>query len=1399
MFSFDTGIELCLGKPLDDSLLHVIRSEVQQLSDSLGVHKDREEKDVKSICSTLSLFKSEFDRAIRSLEQQQSSLQTGCEELRNRQDILQEVMSTKDKQQQERLRTSELHWKMRQEQVENLCKTLEVKRLAMQGDLDKLTTKLDSLAPSDDFKEVVFDAPEQNKWFTGREKEVNSLEKCLPFGSESGLKMAAICGLGGCGKTTLAAHYAWKHKKTYEGGVYWISMEDDRKLENSMNDLALRLGMLAESFDLTLSKVLTWIAKLKVPWLLVLDDVDQLNLSEQMHKILSGRWKRQASGHVLLTTRREPKEVCESINLEPSCCVGVFAFSEDEAKKFLVARSGVSDSTGQEMALDELIRELGCLPLALEQAGAHIKALQCPVRNYTEEYKTQRLKLLSQHPRAKPSWEYESENRLAVHTTWLLNFEYVRKSLNGELASSFIQAAAFLEPNEIQEKLINTQLFSADDLSRETSDFDLVKKQIIDILTKFSLFQRKAYHSLGLHRLVQEVIRSRMNNKETASSLLRAVAVLHHSFNVCPSPDQILADITVGVKEQASESIANPSRFHLWLKLTSHASELQRHLKSFLDQKEIQRDVKTAVLTREASRVVYESALQFSVRGHHEEAKEAERFAFQIMDSCVGDSVTVTIEELTRLFPHTLPLPQILQKIILYSSRSPTDNENFATDDQQCVSIDEIRLRGNTFFKDEQFQEAVESYTEAIEASKQAKCLDPRLFHNRATAYLKLRNFEKCLQDSEEYIKIQPKCWKGYTRKALALLGLGRKGSAMCFAAIAYSRDARSCRHYEAFQGAFKYLDEKWEVVDSSEALKRSILRNKSRNLGKKVLLLTNDHYEIDDGRHAQLNEMTLVLKNSDGSNDIVDTTLAAYDDGKDVVIKCDALRFCKECFVQNISFEAQSTIFVGKDGDVEFTNCKFKSTNESLSAIVVYGTAKFVQCTVSDSLGGGITVEGSKSSASLIKCKVTGNGKKARETPGIKVFAGGRLDVHECLIHGNTEGVHAYSLSWENGGLAKEALIEDSEIYDNKYEGVRVSGDQNSSCPVIIRRNKIYHNNGHGVEVSFHAKDVRLQKNTILENFWWGIWVQCNSSGYYEDNEICNNKMGGMRVGKQSPGKLACVVEKNFIHDNCGPAFNEGLQFFERISFPDDLQVHFLRHEQGNQESLLRAKRTKFKINVSCPNAVLAEFKSNNQCVRNSTSKANLQATSLKTNCAFCFRREVELKCCKRCMTARYCGKECQTLHWGRHKYICAAIAQRNTIEVSIPVCDGFVARVCTTHPSLDPTGPRYAPRPRKDGTRFVVKIQTFEGLWCGTYLDPKGYVSDEYNPEKASMTIYDRSRYVDFKTSKQPRLYHLVMECGVMGSTMYLAKKLFCWAAYKDGKTLLIFTHEFPPFQTW
>lgn len=1404
-FTLQTGLEICLGKPLDDTLLHLVHNEVQNLYHSLDVYREKEDKDVESVCSTLALLKSEFHRSIVALEEERSSLQKTCEDLNLRQDEIKEEMAVKDKEQKQLLRTSELHWQMRQEQVESICKTVEIRRADMERDLDVLRTKVDSLSFSKDTKEVVFDAPEENKCFTGREKEVNILEWCLPIERDTGLQMAAICGLGGCGKTTLATHFAWKRKAEYDGGVFWVSMEDDRKFENSMNDLALRLGTLADSFDLTLSKVLEYICQQKKPWLFVLDDVDQLNLSEQMRKVLSGRWKRQAKGHLLLTTRREPREVCESLNIEPSCCVEIFSFSPDEAKKFLVSRSGIDNTAGQEEALNALVHELGCLPLALEQAGAHMKALQCPMSTYLEGYKRQRLQLLSRHP-AKPSWEYESQSRLAVHTTWLMNFEYVRNSPYGEVASSFVQASAFLEPHEIQEELINPELLSDENPSGQSISFPFAKTQIMEILTKFSLFQRKSTNSLSLHRLVQEVVRNRMTIEENSLALLRAVRLLHRSFHDCPSPDEILTDVVESVQEQASASVADPSRFYLWSKFTSHASELQHHVKSLLDKPGIEREVKALVLTNETSRVVYENALKLSVHGHQEEAKEAERLAFQILDAGTSDCVALSLEQLRNLFPHALPLSQMAQKIIFYSSRPISENrkfESFENDHCGTANVDDIRLKGNKLFKGERFQEAVDTYTEAIEASKKTKMPDARLLNNRATAYLKLEKFEECLQDSEEYIHMMPTCWKGYTRKALALNGLGRKLPALYYAAMAYYCDAKCCHRYLPFYNVFKDLDGNWEAVESSEALQRCLIGNKTKSSRKKVVLLTAKEYVIPDvpySKHptdAHDNpRYTLYL----GSSDILGTILAAFGRDPDVTISCGAIRFREDCFVENISFSAKLSVKVAPNGNVEFTKCKFTSTSSFESALTVQGTAVFIECAVKDSQGGGLTVEGVGSSASVIKSQVSGNGKDPLYSSGIKVFYDGRLNVNECLIYGNTEGIHVYGS--KEGSLAKGAIIANSEIYDNKFQGVYVSGHPSCFSEVIIRKNKIFHNGGYGVNVSFHVNNILLEENLIFKNFWWGVWVQCNSGGCFKGNEICDNNMGGIRVGKQSPGKPACLLENNIIHDNCGPAVFEGLRLFESYSFPDEFKVHFITHEE--EKALKGAMGLSWDYDLTFTNAVSAELK-NNQCFQNDKNQTNVQAATSNTRCAFCFRRDIQLKSCQRCMTARYCGKKCQKLHWGRHKYMCQAAGEINATEVPIELFQLKVPRgitgvvICRTHPSLEPTGPRYASPPPKDGRRFVVKLQTWEGLQCNKFLDSRGYVSDEYDPNKATISVYDRSRHLDFRIVGKPRIYHLIMECGMMGASMFLAKKLFCWAAYKDSETLRIFTHEFPPVQKW
>lgn len=1348
---------------------------------------------MKSVCSTLALIKSEFERTIFSLEEKQSNLQSVCEDMKKNQDMITRQMEKKNEEQMNLLKSSETNWKMRQEQLELRCNSLEVYGSAMQRDLAILKEKLERLSFSEESKEIVFDAPEQSKWFTGREKELSILEKYLQFEKSGGLNMAAICGLGGCGKTTLASHFAWKRKAEYEGGVFWISMEDDRRFENSLNDLALRLGVLADSFDLTLSKVLNYLSKSKKAWLMVLDDVDQLNLSDQMRKFFCGGWRRQAIGHLLLTTRRESREVYDSFDVNPSNCVELFSFSEDEAVGFLVSRSCLPDPTGQEEILKELVRELGGLPLALEQAGAHIKALQCPISKYLEEYKIQRLKLLSQHP-AKPSSEYESKSRLAVHTTWLINFEYVKKSAYGEAASRFVNVCAFLGPHEIQDELIDGKVLSSDDKVPESSCGPLIRHHILEIITKFSLFQRISSTSLGLHRLVQEVIRTRMTIEETASSILRAVRLLYKCFRRFPSPDQIISNLTGNVTEQASASVTDPSLFYEWSKLTIHASELQEHLRCLLDQDDIAKEVKTAVLNIETSRVIYENALKLSVHGHQEKAKETERFAFQILDFDVGVSKVFSKEELGKLFPHTLPLSQLFQKIIFYSSRPPVENQRTPTlEIQTSADTDQTRMQGNTFFKSGLYEEAINSYTEGIEAMQGETNRDPCLFNNRATAYLKLGKFEECIKDSEEYIRAMPNCWKGYSRKALALNGLGQRLSALCFAAIAYHHDGECCRRYEAFKSAFGDLDGKWKICESSEALRKDVMYSNNSKSQPKVVLLPNGEYWLDDSTKRH-NADTAFLAS------IGNTVVAALGNEAKVTIYSGKISLEEDCFFRNITFSTEYTL-VASNGNVKFENCFFSRNGSAEPLVLVSGTASFLRCTIKGNGGCGIVVQGPNASATMVESHVTGNGAMGCYASGVRVFNKGRVAIHKCHINGNTRGI--WVDEEQAGVLAKEAIITDSEIYDNKYEGILVAGlppQSIVSLPVEIRGNKIFHNGTFGVRVFLNHNDVTLENNVIFENFYWGVCIHSNSGGLYKGNEICNNKMGGIMAGLQSPGKIPCVIENNHIHDNCGPGFHEGLNTYELYSFPLRLQTFLM---MKNAKNMFTGQHP-LDLKTVAPDLVAPEFKPSNRCSGNNHGSTNLTSHKLRRYCAFCLRKDDGLKSCKRCMSAKYCGKECQLKHWGRHKYICKATTERHSVEISLQVShpyNKFSMSLNRTYPGMEPSGPDYAPSPPKDGSRFIVKLQTYEspanqGI---SSIETRGFISDEQDPHKASIRMYDRSRRLDFTFNGKPQLYHLIMECGMMGFKINCTKKLFCWAAFKDCKTVRIFTHEFPPAQRW
>lgn len=153
--------------------------------------------------------------------------------------------------------------------------------------------------------------PSRTQVFVGRMDELARLDAAL-IGA-GGVVVAAVHGLGGIGKSTLAARYASTHAARYNP-VWWITADSAPAVQTGLAGLAVGLQPgLAESLPLgaLAQRAIAWLSA-HPGWLLVLDNVTDPG---GRFRCMSGRWP-TVSGSWVLTIRGHGS--CAAILRTPS-------------------------------------------------------------------------------------------------------------------------------------------------------------------------------------------------------------------------------------------------------------------------------------------------------------------------------------------------------------------------------------------------------------------------------------------------------------------------------------------------------------------------------------------------------------------------------------------------------------------------------------------------------------------------------------------------------------------------------------------------------------------------------------------------------------------------------------------------------------------------------------------------------------------------------------------------------------------------------------------------------------------------------------------------------------------------------------------------------------------------
>jgi hypothetical protein len=340
----------------------------------------------------------------------------------------------------------------------------------------------------------LWNIPARNPGFTGRDALLEAVRERLLAGEKAVVQ--ALHGMGGVGKTQLAAEYAHRFAGSYDL-AWWVNSEQGGLIGDQFAALGVALGCVqaGAGTEIVRAVVLAELRKRR-RWLVVFDNAEN---PADVTPWLPG------DGHVLITT-------CESGWAEVAAPVEVDVLARAESVAILRVRvSGLTEADA-----DQLAAELGDLPLAVAQAAGFMAETGMAATQYLSLLRTRAGQLLAQAP---PRASYPRS--LAAATQLIAD----RLADDDPAAAGLASLCAFLAPEPIPVDLFTRAVSDLPgDLAARVAD-PLAWRQTLAHLARQSL-ARIDHGGLQMHRLTQAILRDRLSPEQANATRAHTEAML---------------------------------------------------------------------------------------------------------------------------------------------------------------------------------------------------------------------------------------------------------------------------------------------------------------------------------------------------------------------------------------------------------------------------------------------------------------------------------------------------------------------------------------------------------------------------------------------------------------------------------------------------------------------------------------------------------------------------------------------------------------------------------------------------------------------------------------------------------------------------------------------------------